>query len=69
MTTWSLVTAPDERERCMVVEDAQRCTRPTQWLVGDLAGPDYAYVCADHLAVVRRPGDLVESAGGGVDSR
>jgi hypothetical protein len=31
--TWSLVTAPDERERCCVVEGGQRCTLPSAWLV------------------------------------
>lgn len=46
---WTLVTAPDERERCMVVEDGERCDGRTEWLVGDLAGLDYAYVCDRHV--------------------
>ena len=60
--TCSLVTAPDERERCCVVVDGVRCSRPTAWIVRGAGGEldDYACCCADHLELVRRPGDGVE---------
>lgn len=57
---WSLVTAPDERERCCVVDGA-RCPAAAAF---EVAGPggeldDRTWVCADHLELVRQPGDRV----------
>lgn len=59
---WTLVTAPDERERCMVVEDGERCTRPSQWMVRAIDGSpdDYACVCGEHLELVSGPRYLAE---------
>lgn len=59
---WSLVTEPDERERCCVVEDGERCPHPTAWLVRGAGGEldDYACVCGDHVELVRQPGSTVE---------
>lgn len=61
---WSLVTAPDERERCCVVVDGERCPAAAAL---EVAGPggemdDRTCVCADHLELVRRPGDRVTEA-------
>src|ERR1044071_6859325 len=58
---WSLVTVPDERERCTVVADGQRCERPTAYEVVGHGGEldDMAYVCVEHLELVRRVGDRV----------
>jgi hypothetical protein len=58
--SWSLVTASDERSRCCVVIDGVRCEYRTAWLVGDLAELAYAYVCGDHLELVRLPGQAAE---------
>jgi hypothetical protein len=68
---WHLVTAPDERERCMVVEDDARCERAPRWLARSARQPDgtggepddYAFVCNEHLELVTGPGYLVEPAG------
>ena len=59
--TWSLVTAPDERERCCVVIDGVRCEQPSAWRVGGADGAldDYTYVCRDHVVLVRQPGDVI----------
>lgn len=59
--SWSLVTAPDERERCCVVVDGKRCELPTAFEVRGAGGEldDYTFTCADHLELVRRPGDVV----------
>lgn len=59
---WSLVTAPDERERCCVVVDSARCEQPSAWIVRGAGGEsdDYTCVCGDHVELVRRPGDAVE---------
>ncbi len=59
---WSLVTAPDERERCCVVIDGARCEQRTAWVVRGPGGEmdDYACVCGDHVELVRRPGDTIE---------
>lgn len=50
--SWTLVTAPDERHRCMVETDGTRCERPTAWLVGDPRGDAYAFVCEAHVELV-----------------
>jgi hypothetical protein len=62
-TPWSLVTAPDEREHCCVVQDGARCTRPTAYKVAAIDGSldDYTHVCEEHLALVRRDSDVVTS--------
>jgi hypothetical protein len=59
---WSLVTAPDERERCCVVIGGERCSRPTAYRIqaADGALDDYTHVCAEHLELLRRPGYRVE---------
>jgi hypothetical protein len=59
---WSLVTAPDERERCCVVDGGMRCEQPTAWIVRGAGGEldEVTHVCEDHLALVRRTGDVVE---------
>jgi hypothetical protein len=62
-TTWSLETAPDERERCMFVGDGARCERRTEWLIGSLAELNYAYLCGAHLDFVRQLGQPVEPVG------
>lgn len=59
--TWSLVTAPDEQQRCCVVIDGVRCGQQTAWRLASADGAldDYTYVCGDHVELVRRPGDVV----------
>lgn len=59
---WTLVTAPDERERCCVVVDDERCAQPAAWKISGSppAWDDYTHVCGDHAELVREPGDLVE---------
>lgn len=61
--SWSLVTAPDERERCCVVDEhGARCEQRTAWIVRGPGGEmdDVTHVCGDHVEIVRRPGDTVE---------
>lgn len=57
---WSLVTAPDELERCCVEIDGVRCAARTAWRVAGDALDEYAYVCGDHVELVRGPGMTVE---------
>jgi hypothetical protein len=59
--TWSLVTAPDEQQRCCVVVDGQRCTQASVYRVAasDGALDAYTYVCADHVQLVNEPGSVV----------
>lgn len=47
---WSLVTAPDERERCCVIEAGQRCPRETAVRIAAVTGEldDYTYTCTVH---------------------
>lgn len=61
-STWSLVTAPDEQQRCCVVIDGARCEQPTAFKLAaaDGAWDDYTYVCGDHVELVRRPDSVVE---------
>lgn len=62
---WSLVTAPDERERCCFVdENGNRCGQRTRWRVTDGSMDGTTHVCSDHLELVRRPGDTVEPIDG-----
>ncbi len=62
MTTWSLVTAPDEQHRCCAVVDDHRCEQPTAFRVASTDGAidDYTYVCGDHVALVSGPGYSVD---------
>jgi hypothetical protein len=55
--TWSLVTAPDERERCCLVVDGVRCGHPTAFRVAREDGTfdHYTYTCNDHVTRVARP--------------
>jgi hypothetical protein len=59
--TWSLVTAWDERERCCLVIDGSRCSQRSAIRLADGAWDDYTFVCADHVELVRRPGDVIET--------
>jgi len=58
--TWSLVTAWDERERCCLVMDGSRCSQRSAVRLADGAWDDYTFVCADHVELVRQPGDVIE---------
>ena len=57
-STWSLVTSPDERERCCVVVGGERCPDATTFQIaaGDGALDDYTYTCAGHVELVAGPG-------------
>lgn len=60
---WSLVTSPEERERCCIVVDGARGSqRPVARFDGG-SWDDYTYVFADHVELVRReaPGSTVKS--------
>lgn len=60
---WSLVTAPDERERCCFVERRDvRCEQRSEFRISGNAWDEYTYVCAGHLEIVRAssPGSAVE---------
>lgn len=63
---WSLVTAPDERERCCVVVDGVRCEQPAARRIGDGSWDGYTCACADHVELVLQaePGCVVESIPG-----
>ena len=58
---WTLVTAPDERERCCVVIDGERCPAPTAFRIAaeDGALDDYAHTCAAHVELVAGPAYVV----------
>ncbi len=59
-----LVTSPDEVSRCCVLDsNGNRCSRPSRFWVGTQPVDDYAFVCGEHVAAVRRPGDRVERVG------
>lgn len=56
----NLVTAPDERSRCCVLDAAgNRCSKRSRYWVGTQGIDDYTHCCAEHLASVRRDGDTV----------
>jgi hypothetical protein len=60
-----LITAPDEQERCCVLEEEgkaeTRCPQKARFWVGKQGFPDdYTYVCGGHVDDVRREGDTVE---------
>ena len=51
---WSLVTAPDERERCCFVDERDvRCEQPSAFKLSGTALDEYTYVCDGHLEIVR----------------
>lgn len=61
--SWYLVTEPDELERCCVVIDEVRCGQRTAFKVeptdpAQRSADDYAYVCGDHVELVRELGDV-----------
>jgi hypothetical protein len=58
---WSLVTGPDERERCCVVIGGERCGEPAGFRIAadDGALDDYTYTCAGHLELAAGPGYVV----------
>lgn len=58
---WSLVTEPDEQQRCCVVVGDRRCAHAASFRIAGADGAldDYTHVCRDHLELVRRPGDVV----------
>lgn len=62
---YSLVTAPDERERCCVVIDGVRCGQLTSVRIADVerSWDGYTYTCRDHAEIVRAdvPGGTVEA--------
>jgi hypothetical protein len=56
----NLVTAPDERNRCCVLDDdGNRCPQRSRFWVGGQVWDDYTHVCGDHVEAVKRPGDSV----------
>ena len=59
--TWSLITAPDEREFCCVVTGGIRCDKRSAFLITGASGAldDYTFSCTGHLALVRRSSDVV----------
>jgi hypothetical protein len=75
--TWSLVTAPDEHERCCVMVDGSRCNRPTEFRVAP-EGIDeheqelYSFTCGDHAPLVAAdigPGCVITRVGGARGTR
>lgn len=63
---YTLVTAPDERERCCVVIDGARCEQPTTHRISDGSWDGYTHTCADHVALVvsGAPGCTIEPVAG-----
>lgn len=50
---WSLVTLPDERERCCFVDEhGARCEQRSAFRVSGDAWDDYTYCCSRHLETV-----------------
>jgi hypothetical protein len=64
--TWSLITAPDERERCCVVESGKRCPERTAYRVAAASGEldDYTHCCERHLELVSGPGYVATMVSG-----
>jgi hypothetical protein len=58
---WTLVTAPDERERCCLVTGGERCVQPTAFRIAaaDGALDDYTWTCARHVELVSGAGYVV----------
>jgi len=55
-----LITAPDEQQRCCVLDaDGNRCPKRSRYWVGTNGVDDYTHTCAEHLDSVRRPEDTV----------
>lgn len=60
MSVHNLVTAPDEGDRCCVLDDhGIRCPQKSRFWVGSNPLDDYTYVCGDHVEAVKRDGDEV----------
>jgi hypothetical protein len=61
---WTLVTAPDERDRCCFVADDVRCDRPPAFRIAGAppAWDDYTYTCDDHAEMVLsgEPGSVAQ---------
>jgi len=56
-----LITAPDERMRCMVLlPNGERCEGRSRWHIGTNPVDDYACACDAHKDTVTRPEDKVE---------
>ena len=58
---WSLVTAPDERQRCCLVIGGERRPELTACRIAaeDGALDDYTYTCTRHADLVAGPGYVV----------
>jgi hypothetical protein len=55
-----LITAPDEQERCCVLDKGgNRCPQKSRFWVGSNGIDDYTHVCGDHVQDVKRPGDAI----------
>lgn len=60
MTVPNLITVPDERQRCCVLDDdGNRCPQKSRFWVGANGVDDYTHVCGDHVDAVKRDGDAV----------
>ena len=59
MNNPELVTAPDERERCCIIVEGERCKQASRFWVGKNGVDDYTHVCGDHVDEVKRDGDAV----------
>jgi hypothetical protein len=55
-----LVTAPDELDRCCVVQGGERCPEPSLYRVANEDGDwdDYTYTCEGHMRRVLKPGHV-----------
>ena len=64
---YSLITAPDERDRCCVVVDGVRCPQPSAVRIADAerSWDGYTYACADCAGLVAADGTaaIVEAFG------
>lgn len=56
-----LITAPDERNRCCVLNEAdERCIFPAKFWIGQNHIDDYTHTCEHHREEMIREGDSVE---------
>jgi len=69
--TWTLVTDPDERDRCCVVLDGTRCERRSAVRIGDESWDGYTFTCGAHaeLVLASEPGCIAEPLGAAPDGR
>jgi len=69
--TWTLVTVPDERDRCCLVLDGARCERPSAIRIGDGSWDGYTFTCRAHVELVlaSEPGCLSEPVSAVPDGR